>query len=165
MLCVITVSESTTLLSAVHTRAVTIAAVSITQAYARRKNVKDATPEASTLKPEAAVFHFSVSRSQSDVLLKTAINSVCSGQMRTDACILLDEGAQTLFKTAKLDRDLDVKRTGTISLHVAAFGENNDRLSRRYSYHLSAHRTEDTHIHQRVDCPYNRSTYCWLYMI
>ena len=80
MLCVITVSESTTLLSAVHTRAVTIAAVSITQAYTRRKTVKDATPEASTLKPEAAVFHFSVSRSQSDVLLKTAINSVCSGQ-------------------------------------------------------------------------------------
>ena len=62
----------------------------------------------STLRPEAVVFHSSVSRLQSDVLLKTAINSVCSGFMQTDACTLFDEGAHKSLITEKLACDSGV---------------------------------------------------------
>jgi len=82
----------------------------------------------SILRPEAAVFHSSVSRLHSGVLLKTAINSVCSKFMQTDACILFDEGAHKSFITERLACDLHVQRTGTVSLHIAACGEKNDKL-------------------------------------
>jgi len=48
--------------------------------------------------------------------------------MQTDACILFDEGAHKSFITETLVCDLHVQRTGTVSLHIAACGEKNDKL-------------------------------------
>ncbi|XP_052233469.1 uncharacterized protein LOC127846339 [Dreissena polymorpha] len=75
---------------------------------------------------EITVLHSSSQRHKQGVLLKTAISSVYFGQIHTNACILFDEGAHNSFITEALARELEVKRTGTDTIQLAAFGDKKD---------------------------------------
>ena len=85
-------------------------------------------PEVLPTRPETTVLHSSSQRHKQGVLLKTAISTVYSGQIHTDACILFDEGAQNSFITEALARELEVNRNGTETIRLAAFGDKKDRI-------------------------------------
>ena len=67
-----------------------------------------------------AVLHSSLTQR---VLLKTAITSVRAEDQTTEANILLDEGAQTLFITKALAAKLHLKTDGEEIIHLASFGD------------------------------------------
>jgi len=76
---------------------------------------------------EHTVLHSSA-QTRSDVLLKTAIGQVSSGNFTTEANILFDEGAQRPFITEWLANELHLKETGVKTVHVAAFGDSSQRV-------------------------------------
>ena len=67
--------------------------------------------------------HILHSQGPTNVLLKTAINPVSSGQHTLDANILFDEGAQRSFLTEELAAKLKLQITGNESLNLSGFGD------------------------------------------
>jgi hypothetical protein len=65
--------------------------------------------------------------------LKTTVakvtSGVASGNLCTDVNILFDEGAQRSFVTKELAEKLELRRTGTEVVELAAFGSSSKKVS------------------------------------
>ncbi|XP_060554089.1 uncharacterized protein LOC132715133 [Ruditapes philippinarum] len=81
---------------------------------------------------QSAILH-STTHSRPKVLLKTAVakvtSGVASGNLCTDVIILFDEGAQRSFVTKELAERLELRRTGTEVVELAAFGSSSKKVS------------------------------------
>ncbi|KAH3829213.1 hypothetical protein DPMN_131207 [Dreissena polymorpha] len=93
---------------------------SICNASGDDKSTHENTPETSSLRPEAAVFHFAMKHPHSGVLLKTTIASVGIKETAVDAAILFDEGSQKSFITQQLADQLQLPVDGTEMLNTAS---------------------------------------------
>ena len=91
----------------------------------------------------AAVLH-STTQTHPNVLLKTAVANVSSSESTAEAHILFDEGAQRSFISQKLADELQLKPTGTDTVHVASFGQNSQsvRYLQTAKVHLITDRNE-----------------------
>ena len=91
----------------------------------------------------AAVLH-STTQTRPNVLLKTAVANVSSSESTAEAHILFDEGAQRSFISQKLADELQLKPTGTDTVHVASFGQNSQsvRYLQTAKVHLITDRSE-----------------------
>ncbi|XP_053380934.1 uncharacterized protein LOC123562061 [Mercenaria mercenaria] len=85
-------------------------------------------PDVQSSKPETAVLHSSTQETSHGVLLKTAISKVTSGNITRDTHILFDEGAQKSFITETLAQELQLSTSGTETLHLATFGNQEQQL-------------------------------------
>ena len=74
------------------------------------------------------VFH-SMTQSRPEVLLKTAVAKVTSRIYTVDANILFDEGAQRSFVPRNLANKLQLQRSGTEEVQLAAFGSSSKKVS------------------------------------
>ena len=72
--------------------------------------------------------HSSLTHSQGHVLLKLAVASVSSGQIRPDANILLGEGAQKSFITTEVANKLELVPTGKAVLSISGLGETSRNM-------------------------------------
>ena len=66
--------------------------------------------------------------SRTEVLLKTAVAPVWSGNLSVPANILLDEGSQKTFVTENLAEKLKLRPIGTANISLAAFGDANRNI-------------------------------------
>ena len=96
----------------------------------------------------AAVLH-STTQPRPNVLLKTAIANVSSSDSTAEAHIIFDEGAQRSFISQKLADELQLKPTGTDTVHLASFGQ--DSQSVRYIQTATAHLTTDRNEKIAID--------------
>ncbi|XP_045157295.2 uncharacterized protein LOC123523710 [Mercenaria mercenaria] len=79
---------------------------------------------------QSAILH-STTQSRPSVLLKTAVAKVTSDGNCTDANILFDEGAQRSFITEELADKLQLSRSGTEVVQLAAFGSSSMKVSHK----------------------------------
>ncbi|XP_053407993.1 uncharacterized protein LOC123531067 [Mercenaria mercenaria] len=76
---------------------------------------------------QSAAFHLTT-HNKTNVLLKTAITKVSSRRCIADANILFDEGAQRSFITEELADKLELQRTGSEVIHIAAFDSSTQKV-------------------------------------
>ncbi|XP_045198527.1 uncharacterized protein LOC123552846 [Mercenaria mercenaria] len=79
---------------------------------------------------QSAILH-STTQSRPSVLLKTAVAKVTSDGNCTDANLLFDEGAQRSFITEELADKLQLSRSGTEVVQLAAFGSSSMKVSHK----------------------------------
>jgi len=73
-------------------------------------------------RPEATSLHSTTTRAQTNVLLKTAISYVGTGNTKFSAGILFDEGSQRSYITQELTESLQLPVDGTEMLSISSFG-------------------------------------------
>jgi len=71
----------------------------------------------------AAIMHTASMATHSDVVLKTAVSTICADGRYADANILMDEGGQKSFITQKMADQLKLQRDGSDVINLSSFGD------------------------------------------
>ena len=79
-------------------------------------------------RPEVMTLHSTTTRSQTNVLLKTAISSVGTGNTKFSAGILFDKGSQRSYITQELAESLQFPVDGTEMLSISSFDGNTTQV-------------------------------------
>ena len=74
--------------------------------------------------------HTSSMTTHADVLLKTAVSTICDDGRYADANILMDEGAQKSFITQKMADQLKLQRDGSDVIYLSSFGDPTHTVKR-----------------------------------